>query len=455
MSELNLEKIKLNIFGRSHGDHIGFELEGIPSGHRIDFDRLADYCRRRRPSDAVYSTARKESDTPVFVSGFNGNVTDGNTIRAVIANENAISSDYDVIKDVPRPSHADYTAYVKYGKDRDYRGGGEFSGRMTAPLCIAGGICAQILESMSVKIISHLASVGEINDDPFDLTNPLCSLPLRDTLPVSLETAEQKILAVIKEAAEKGDSIGGVIETAVVGVPAGIGGPGFESLEGKISNALFGIPAVHGVEFGKGFKLAEMNGSSANDPFIISDGQIKTSTNNSGGINGGISNGMPIIFRAAMRPTPSISIEQNSVSLSTLESRKLSLKGRHDPCLAVRALPAIESATALVILDSLLSEQKGEDTLASLRGEIDEIDSGLCKLFAKRMEVSKKIAAVKRKEGISVTDKSRETTVKERVASRLGENLAPYGEELWDKLFELSKRAQKAALTDTEKDKND
>ena len=443
MSSINLKKLKLTVYGKSHADYIGFRLDGIPAGFTINFDEINAFCRRRTPSDAVYSTKRREDDRPTFISGIKDGKTTGETIEAIIENRDAVSSDYETVKDVPRPSHADYVAYVKYGKDRDYRGGGEFSGRMTAPLCVAGAICLQYLQKYGVKIISHVSSAGKIKDKPFDLSDPLSSGTILSDFPVLSESAKKQMLEEIKNASDRGDSVGGTIETAVIGLKAGIGGPGFDSLEGKLSEMIFGVPAVRAIEFGNGTGISEMRGSEANDPFEVSNGKIITKTNNSGGINGGISNGMPIVFKVFMRPTPSISVEQDSISLSERVNKKLKLTGRHDPCLTVRALPAIESAAAVAVLDSLLDNENTDcSSLGDIRREIDSVDDDLCELFAKRMSLSKKIAAIKKANHLETTDSSREKEITDRISALLGEDLSPYGKELWAKIMELSKKYQ-------------
>ena len=328
------KNIKVRVFGESHAPEIGVEVEGFPKGEAIDIEKLQAFMDRRKPGNAISSTKRREPDVPEITSGFKEGVTDGKLFRAVIKNVDRKSSDYENIKDVPRPGHADYTARVKYGPDYDPTGGGPFSGRMTAPLCAAGAAALQILERRGVKITARVVSIGGAAEP---------------------EDMEEQI----RMAAAEGDSVGGVIECAAEGVPAGLGGPMTDGIESAIAAAVFGIPAVKGIEFGAGFSAAAMRGSQNNDPFYVDseDGKIKTVTNNCGGILGGISDGMPIIFRVAVKPTPSISMEQDSVSLSKLENVKLSIKGRHDSCIVPRAVPVVEAVTALSILDIMEGEK--------------------------------------------------------------------------------------------------
>ncbi len=346
--------IKLDIFGGSHDERIGMVLDGIPAGEIIDLDALRTFMARRAPGNDAYSTARKEADEPVFLSGLDGNVTNGGRIEAVIYNKNQRSGDYSSLLDTPRPSHADFAARMKYGKEVDLRGGGHFSGRLTAPMCIAGGICLQILERRGVKIGAHVYSIGNINDTPFDPVavseNDFDLLHSR-RFSVLDESAGEKMRSVIEDARISGDSVGGIVECAAIGLPVGLGEHMFASVEGAISGIVFGIPAVKGIEFGAGFSASKMLGSQNNDPFVTDGTRITTKTNNAGGILGGMSSGMPIIFRAAVKPTPSIALEQDTVSLSRMENVKITVGGRHDPCIVPRAVPVFEAAMAIAILD--------------------------------------------------------------------------------------------------------
>ena len=378
MSSSYGKNIKLTIFGQSHSPAIGMTLEGIPAGINIDMDKLNCFLQRRAPGKNALSTPRKEADAPEFISGVVGNVTCGTPITAIIRNTNTRSQDYNILKDIPRPGHADYTGFVKYGPDRDYTGGGHFSGRLTAPLCIAGGIILQILEAKGIRVFSHIASVGGISDGgdfEGEVLKEMYRNLLRDTkapedesteasvlydiakkdFPVMDDAGGEKMKALIAERRAEGDSVGGVVECAVTGIPAGVGDPMFDGMENKIAQIVFGIPAVKGLEFGNGFGAAGLRGSENNDPFCIKNGRIETETNNSGGIQGGITNGMPIVFRAAFKPTPSIAKEQKSVNLSTMEETTLSVPGRHDPCIVHRAVPVVEAAAAIAVYDAICS----------------------------------------------------------------------------------------------------
>lgn len=349
--------IKLNIYGGSHDDKIGMTLEGVPAGHAIDMERLYAFMSRRAPGNDAYSTARREPDVPVFLSGLDKNVTNGDVIEAVIYNQNQHSSDYSSLKDTPRPSHADFAAIMKYGDGVDLRGGGHFSGRLTAPMCIAGGICLQILESRGIHVGAHIYSIGGVCDTPFDavgVTKSTLDEVKSRRFSVIDELQGEKMKAVIDSARRDGDSVGGVVECAVIGLPAGLGEHMFSSVEGRISSIVFGIPAVKGIEFGLGFESARIRGSQNNDPFFTDGDHIFTKTNNSGGILGGMTSGMPLIFRAAIKPTPSIAKEQDSVSLSKMQNVKITVGGRHDPCIVPRAVPVFEAAAALAVFDMLL-----------------------------------------------------------------------------------------------------
>ena len=357
MSSIYGNHLKVSIFGQSHSPAIGVTIDGLPAGFRIDFDELNAFMRRRMPGQGVYATKRREPDEPEFLSGLVGGVTCGAPLTAIIRNTDARSSDYDKLWDIPRPSHADYTAYVKYGKARDVRGGGAFSGRLTAPLCVAGGVCLQLLRREGIFIAAHIAQIGNISDRPFDPIHvgegDLRILKEAD-FPVLNADAGERMCAVIEEARQDGDSIGGIVECAAIGVPAGIGAPIFDGMENRLAAIIFGIPAVKGIEFGNGFSASGLRGSENNDAFIIRGDSIQTRTNRHGGILGGITSGMLVLFRAAFKPTPSISIEQESVSLSRREEARLAVTGRHDPCIVPRAVPCVEAAAAIALYDSLL-----------------------------------------------------------------------------------------------------
>lgn len=359
--------LHISIFGQSHGKAIGVTMDGLPSGEVIDTEALQAFLDRRRPGTSELSTTRNETDCPEFLAGVTKNsdgnlVTCGFPLAAVIKNKDQHSGDYSNLLTNPRPSHADYTAFLKYGEARDMRGGGHFSGRLTAPVCIAGGICLQMLERRGILIGAHLEQVGNVLDVPFPLYP---DKELFDTVhsrnPATIDAkAGLRMIDEITNARLDADSVGGVIECAVTGFPAGVGGPMFDGIESKLAKALFGVPAVKGVEFGNGFGATALRGSENNDAFILKDGEVRTETNRSGGIQGGISNGMPLLFRVAIKPTPSIGKPQKTVDLTNMEETELIIHGRHDPCIAVRALPVVEAVAAIALTDLLLSEQKLE-----------------------------------------------------------------------------------------------
>ena len=353
--------LKISVFGQSHGKAIGVVVDGLPAGEAIDLEALNAFLARRKPGKSPLSTARKESDTPMFLSGLENGVTCGAPLCAVIENSDQHSSDYTELRDKPRPGHADYTAFVKWGGQADMRGGGHFSGRLTAPLCIAGGIARQILARRGVYVGAHLWSVGTERDTPFPLrpTRELFEAVAAKPFPVLDDHAGERMQALILEARQAQDSVGGVIECAAVGLPAGLGDPMFGGVENRLSAALFGIPAVKGVEFGDGFAAARAHGSENNDPFIMEGGRVAAETNHAGGILGGITSGMPIVLRTAMKPTPSIARPQRTVSLSAGADTELVIRGRHDPCIAHRAVPVVEAVTAAVLLDLLLEGNHG------------------------------------------------------------------------------------------------
>lgn len=354
-------KLKISVFGQSHGRAIGVLIDGLPAGEEIDMEALYAFMKRRAPGGSELTTKRSEDDVPVFLSGIENGRTCGFPVCAVIENRDIRSSDYSGFSKNPRPSHADYTALVKYGGCADLRGGGHFSGRLTAPLCIAGGISRQILERKGIYIGAHLLSVGGKTDKRFPL-KPDSSLFKKieeKDLPVICDECGKIMAEEIRSASAALDSVGAAVECAITGVPAGIGAPLFGGIESRISQAVFGIPAVKGIEFGSGFSASGMRGSENNDPFAVVNGRIETVTNNCGGILGGISTGMPIVFTTAFKPTPSIGTEQDTVDTERMENTKLTIKGRHDPCVAVRAVPVVEAVAATVILDMLLEDNYG------------------------------------------------------------------------------------------------
>ena len=353
--------LRVSVFGQSHGKAIGVNIDGLPAGEPIDLEELNAFLDRRKPGKSPLSTARKESDTPVFLSGLENGVTCGFPLCAVIENSDQHSSDYSELADKPRPSHADYTARVKWGGHADMRGGGHFSGRLTAPLCIAGGIAKQILARRGIFVGAHLAAVGTVDDAPFPLhpTAELFDAIAAKPFPVVDDGAGDRMQALILEARQDLDSVGGIIECAAIGLPAGLGDPMFGGVENRLAAALFGIPAVKGVEFGLGFGSSRLRGSENNDPFTVENGTVVTASNRAGGILGGITTGMPVTLRTAIKPTPSISRPQQTVSLSAMENAELVIRGRHDPCIAHRAVPVVEAVTATVLLDLLLEGNHG------------------------------------------------------------------------------------------------
>ena len=350
-------KIKLTIFGQSHSQAIGCVLDGIPAGIKLDAERIEAFMARRAPGKNAMSTARKEADKPKIISGVVDGVTCGAPICAIIENSDTRSGDYEKLRNLPRPAHSDFAAYMKHNGFNDIRGGGNFSGRMTAPLCFAGAVCAQILESKGIHVGAHIASIGLVDDEKFDPVN-VCKAEFdcikAKELPVICDKKGEEMAQVVAEARADGDSLGGTVECAVIGLPAGIGDPIFDGVENKISAAVFGIPAVKGIEFGSGFEGSMLKGSENNDEFICENGEIKTKTNNHGGILGGITSGMPVIFRCAFKPTPSIAKEQQTVNLATNEAEALVIGGRHDPCIVQRAVPCVEAAAAVAIADFIL-----------------------------------------------------------------------------------------------------
>ncbi len=355
--------ITLTLFGESHGNGIGAIIDGLAPGIEIDEEYIKSRLALRRPSGAI-STSRVEADELRFVSGVYNGYTTGTPICILIENKSTKSCDYDKMKNVPRPGHADYTAECKYHGFQDARGGGHFSGRLTAPIVAVGAVMLSALKKKGISIGTHIKSLAGVNDREFsEYTQDINALE-NAVFPV-LGDVETEMKNEILRARELGDSVGGVLETAVIGVPAGLGEPWFDSVESLLSHALFSIPAIKGVEFGDGFGLAGMLGSEANDAFFASDGKIKTLTNHNGGINGGITNGMPIIFRCAVKPTPSIYKEQASVELKTLENTTLRIEGRHDPAIIHRARVVVDSITALVLCD-MLASRYGTDYLRNV-----------------------------------------------------------------------------------------
>ncbi len=353
MSSSYGENLRIHIFGESHGPAVGVTVEGIPAGEAVDLAELQRFLDRRAPGRNAWSTPRKEADVPEFLSGLREGKTCGTPLTAILKSANTRSGDYDALRDVPRPGHADYTAWVKYGESRDSRGGGHFSGRLTAPLCVAGGICLQLLAREGITIISRVAAIGGVRDE-----GELTASTAEKAFPTVSDSAGEAMRSAIAAARAEGDSLGGVIECAVLGLPAGLGDPMFDGMENRIAAAVFGVPAVKGIEFGAGFTAAGLRGSENNDAFSVENGRIITESNHCGGILGGITDGMPLTFRAAVKPTPSIARPQQSVDLNTGEIVPLTVTGRHDPCIVPRAVPCLEAAAAIAVYDALLARRK-------------------------------------------------------------------------------------------------
>lgn len=416
MSSMWGENIRISIFGQSHGAAIGVVIDGLPSGIPLNTDKIRAEMERRRPGQNIYSTPRKEGDAVEIVSGFLNGYTTGTPLCGIIRNTDKRSKDYDELKDIMRPGHADYTGRIRYNGFNDYRGGGHFSGRLTAPIVFAGAIAAQYLEPLGITIGTHLLRIGSIEDNGMDLIN-IGAQQLKAfrgmVFPTLNADVAQKMMKEIDDARMDQDSVGGVLETAIVNLPAGLGSPMFQSVESRLASFVFSIPATKGIEFGAGFGFGSMRGSEANDNFsdlhggqvpvqnfdkpqaeshTLSSDEIQhsnhsasiesglcfnpgseqvesetscselcfypTKTNNTGGINGGITNGMPVIFRTAFRPTPSISKPQQALDMKTMKVREYSIHGRHDPCIAIRAVPVMDAAAALVVMDLLLEQKK-------------------------------------------------------------------------------------------------
>ncbi|MBQ9115680.1 MAG: chorismate synthase [Clostridia bacterium] len=357
--------LRFAVEGESHGEYVSGEIHGFPAGFLIDKEKLYSFMKRRQGGNSPFTTPRAEADIPIFSSGIEYTekgdmLTNGEPIAFTIPNGNKRSGDYSKFRDTPRPSHADYTARARYGDGIDLRGGGHFSARLTAPLCVIGGICMQWLEARGVRIGTHLSRVAGVTDTPFDAVNPVefdFFAVRNSTFPTLSLEAEKEMIARLTEAKEAGDSMGGTVECAAIGVPAGLGDPLFNGMENRITQLTFGLGGVRGIEFGRGFAAADMRGSEHNDPYYTDGTVILTETNNSGGIQGGITNGMPIIFRVAFKPTASISIPQKTVSLSKMTNETLVIEGRHDPCIAIRALPCVEAVTAIALFDAWMQKE--------------------------------------------------------------------------------------------------
>ncbi len=359
--------LRVTVFGQSHSQAVGCVVEGLPSGHVVDMEALRRFMARRAPGQGPWTTPRKEADLPRIVSGLNPKgATCGAPLAVVIENTNTRSRDYDNLMAVPRPGHADYTAWAKWHGNQDVPGGGHFSGRLTAPLCAAGGIALQVLAKRGVRVGAHLLSVADVRDEPLcaldnapasqaRLRAQLDALADGRTFPTIDDAAGKAMLDAIDDARRELDSVGGVVECVATGMPAGVGSPMFDGIENLVARAAFGVPAVKGVEFGRGFEAARLRGSEDNDPYRMADGSVTPVTNNAGGALGGITTGAPVLFRMALKPTSSISRPQESVDLTSGSDATLEVHGRHDPCVATRAVPVAEAICALALLDALLS----------------------------------------------------------------------------------------------------
>ncbi|MGP6206547.1 chorismate synthase [Cuniculiplasma sp. SKW3] len=359
MSFIFKDRISISIFGSSHGEAVGAVIDGIPAGYRIEQDFIQKWMERRAPGRSTITTQRKERDNVKIISGINNGYTDGGSIALMIQNEDVISKHYDELKERPRPGHGDLSLYLKYGEYRNYSGGGFLSGRMTAPLVASGAIALQVLISEGINIVSYLEQIGDLK---FTNANPdeekIYELETRMGDSSYDATAREMIMSLIS----KGDSVGGVVKTLVSNVPGGMGEPFFDSVESTLSHLIFSIPGVKGIEFGSGFSMSGMRGSETNDPFKWNGKNFYTSNNRNGGVLGGITYGDPVEFRVAMKPTSSIRMEQDTINLITHQEEKIRIKGRHDPCIAIRAVPVIKCVTAIGILDLYLrmkSSHKG------------------------------------------------------------------------------------------------
>lgn len=374
MASMCGDSLRISIFGQSHSPAIGCSIDGLPAGTPIDLDRLQAFLDRRAPGSSDTSTTRREADAVEFIAGITEGHTNGAPIAAIIRNRDIRSSDYSELRRVPRPGHADWTGAIKYGEHRDVAGGGHFSGRLTAPLCIAGGIALQALEARGIKIAAHIAQLGPepITDkplNPMELDEAQLDAIAANPLPCIDASAARHMHEAILRAKSEFDSLGAVIECVAYNVPAGLGDPMFDGMESRIARIAFGIPGVKGVEFGEGFGATLMRGSEHNDPFRMQDGHPHMATNHAGGILGGITCGAPLIWRMAVKPTPSIGKPQRSVDLDAHRDTELTVRGRHDPCIAPRAVPVAEAACACAILDAMLTST---GTQRILQGDIDE-----------------------------------------------------------------------------------
>lgn len=443
--------IRLNISGGSHDPAVTAELRGLPAGIAVDTEKLHRFMLRRAPGRSSAASARREDDILHILSGITGGVTDGGPIKIRIDNTDARPGDYLKcnFNDTPRPSHADYPATVRYGGNVDLRGGGHFSGRLTAPLCAAGGICLQMLAARGITVTAHIYSIGDIRDTPFDTVNVGAdeySILSEREFPVLDVSAGERMSALISRVRSGSDSIGGVIECALTGLEAGLGEHMFAGIEARISSAMFAVPAVKGVEFGSGFSGCASRGSENNDPYVTDGLSVRTETNNAGGILGGMSTGMPVVFRVAVKPTPSIGKPQRTVSLSRMENTEITVSGRHDPCIVPRAVAVIEAAAALAAVDLLLDSAPGDTPLAAYRNDIDRADSDIADAFRRRMDAVAGIAAVKHRGRAPVYVPEREKAVLERVSRIAGDEYADDCRLLYGEMLRISRDRQNALM---------
>ncbi len=422
------KQLTLSLFGSSHAPSVGMILSGFPKDIPIDIEALHAFLARRAPGQSALTTSRREKDIPIFEKGLQENVTTGEPLRAVIPNRDVRSSSYDTLRNKPRPGHADYTARLQGYTPEEMRGGGPFSGRMTAPLSVAGGLALQYLAHEGTSVRAEITSVGKACDP---------------------EHFEETIL----RAKADGDSVGGIITCTVSGYPAGIGGPLFDGLESDLSRMLYAIPAVKGISFGEGFRAAALRGSENNDAYYYDKAsEIHTETNHAGGILGGISDGEDLIFHVAFKPTPSIALPQKTVDLESKTNTTVVIEGRHDPCIVPRALPVVEAAAAVVLLDRLLdakeraasSHAKSAD-LEELRATISSLDDSIIPLLLARFRVAEEVADIKRAKHLPVLDRARE----EAILRKIHEKAEKYDNEIaavYESLFEISRSLQEERL---------
>lgn len=350
------EKFRITVFGKSHSPHVGVEIEGCPKGVRVDGQDIQLWLDRRKPGISALASARKEEDAVIVESGIENGITNGKKIRMLVENRDVKSSHYENTRTVPRPGHADYPAYVKYGKIEP--GGGFFSGRMTAAFVMAGAIAKKLLEAEGIRTLAFAKQIGTVSAGREVSDGEIVKNAYSNPVHTAAQEKAGKMAQEVESARGSGDSVGGIVECRVLGVPAGMGEPMFASIESNIASAVFAIPAAKGIEFGSGFAGAGVRGSKNNDEYALSGGEVKAKTNHSGGILGGLSTGMPIVFRVAFKPTSSIFLEQQSVDLEGMTEKKLKISGRHDPCIAIRAVPVVESMAAICIADIVLREKK-------------------------------------------------------------------------------------------------